>query len=64
MELQIFMYGDYSNHAAARTDDTRSFQELLSDLEALVEAGLVTPVADREGELRLAPADDDDDPPI
>ena len=49
---------------AAAMEDAAAAEELLADLLALVDAGLVTPVEDPSGDVRYAPAagDDDDEP--
>jgi hypothetical protein len=44
---------------AAAMDDEAAAEELVADLLALVDAGLVTPVED-DGEVRYAPADPED----
>lgn len=41
-----------------RSDDSpRDPRELLADISALVEAGLVVPVRDRDGQVRMTPAE-------
>jgi hypothetical protein len=45
---------------AAAMEDAAAAEELIADLLALVDAGLVTPVEDAWGDLRYAPADGDD----
>jgi hypothetical protein len=47
------------HRSAEAMDDERAAQELIDDLLALVDAGLVAPLAD-EGTVRYAPADPDD----
>jgi hypothetical protein len=50
---------------AAALDDAAAADELMADLLALVDAGLVEPVEDAWGDVRYAPAetlDPDDDP--
>lgn len=52
------LYDDSAGSASERSDDTEPDpQQLLADLAALVEAGLVVPVRDRGGEVRMIPAD-------
>jgi hypothetical protein len=46
---------------AAAMEDAAAAEELLADLLALVDAGLVTPVEDPWGDVRYAPAESDDD---
>jgi hypothetical protein len=47
---------------AAAMDDTAAAEHLIADLLALVDAGLVAPVEDAWGDIRYAPAGDDDVP--
>ena len=47
-------------HTSAAMDDADAAEELIADLLALVDAGLVTPVEDSWGDIRYAPAMDDD----
>jgi hypothetical protein len=49
--------------AAAMADEAAA-EQLIADLLALVDAGLVTPVADAWGDVRYTPTepDEDDDP--
>jgi hypothetical protein len=52
------LYDDDIDIGKARSADTDlDPQQLLEDLTALVEAGLVVPVRDREGEVRVTPAE-------
>ena len=44
---------------AAAMDDEAAAEQLIADLLALVDAGLVTPV-EEDGEVRYAPADPED----
>ena len=44
---------------AAAMDDAAAAQQLIDDLVALVDAGLIAPVEDH-GEIRYAPVDDDE----
>jgi hypothetical protein len=44
---------------AAAMADAAAAEQLVADLIALVDAGLVVPIED-EGEIRYAPADDDE----
>ncbi len=46
-------------------DDAAAAEQLIADLLALVDAGLVAPVEDAWGDIRYAPAmdDDADEPP-
>jgi hypothetical protein len=46
---------------AAAMEDAAAAEELLADLLALVDAGLVTPVEDAWGDVRYTPADDEDE---
>ena len=46
---------------AAAMEDAAAAEELLADLLALVDAGLVTPVEDAWGDVRYAPADGEDE---
>ena len=46
---------------AAAMEDAGAAEELLADLLALVDAGLVTPVEDAWGDVRYAPADGEDE---
>lgn len=52
------MLYDYpSGFSSGRSDDTEPDpRQLLADLCALVEAGLVVPVRDRDGQVRMTPA--------
>jgi hypothetical protein len=47
------------DRTAAAMEDERAARELVDDLLALIDAGLVVPLDDGD-ELRYAPADDDD----
>ena len=49
-------------HTAAAMDDAAAAEQLIADLLALVDAGLVAPVEDAWGDIRYAAAVDDDDP--
>lgn len=50
------LYEDSNGFSSGRTDDTEPDpQQLLADLAALVEAGLVVPFRDRDGEVRMTP---------
>jgi len=52
------LYDDDSHIGKARSSDTDlDPQQLLEDLTALVEAGLIVPVRDRDGEVRVTPAE-------
>jgi len=46
--------------AAAMADEAAA-EQLIADLLALVDAGLVTPVADAWGDVRYTPTEEDDD---
>ena len=48
------------DRTAAALDDEAAARQLVDDLLALVDAGLIVPVDDGE-EIRYAPAEDDDD---
>jgi hypothetical protein len=48
------------DRTAAALDDEAAARQLVDDLLALVDAGLIVPVEDGD-EIRYAPADDDDD---
>lgn len=51
------LYDDETQPTNDRSDATRPDpRQLLDDLTALVEAGLVVPVRDRDGEMRVTPA--------
>ena len=47
------------DRTAAAMADAAAAEQLVADLIALVDAGLVVPIEDR-GEIRYAPADDDE----
>jgi len=47
-------------HTAAAMDDAAAAEQLIADLLALVDAGLVAPVEDAWGDVRYAPTVDDD----
>jgi hypothetical protein len=47
-------------HTSAAMDDAAAAEQLIADLLALVDAGLVAPVEDSWGDIRYAPAMDDD----
>lgn len=47
-------------HTSAAMDDAAAAEQLIADLIALVDAGLVAPVEDAWGDIRYAPAVDDD----
>lgn len=44
---------------AAAMDDAEEAEQLIADLLALVDAGLIEPISDPGGSLRYAPAGDD-----
>jgi hypothetical protein len=46
-------------HTSAAMDDAAAAEQLIADLLALVDAGLVAPVEDAWGDIRYAPAIDD-----
>ena len=46
---------------SAAMDDAAAAEQLIADLLALVDAGLVAPAEDGWGDVRYAPATDDDD---
>lgn len=46
---------------AAAMEDAAAAEELLADLLALVDAGLVAPFEDAWGDMRYAPAESDDE---
>ena len=48
-------------HTSAAMDDAAAAEQLMADLLALVDAGLVAPEEDAWGDVRYAPAVDDDD---
>ena len=48
-------------HTPAAIDDSAAAEQLIADLLALVDAGLVAPAEDAWGDIRYAPAMDDDD---
>jgi hypothetical protein len=48
------------DRTAAAMDDAAAARELIDDLIALVDAGLVRPVEDDDGAIRYAPRDDDE----
>jgi hypothetical protein len=48
------------DRTAAAMADAEAAEQLVADLLALVDAGLVVPIEDH-GEIRYAPADDEDD---
>jgi hypothetical protein len=50
------------DRTAAAMADAEAAEQLMADLIALVDAGLVVPTDD-DGEIRYAPAQDDDDEP-
>lgn len=51
------LYEDSAGFPSHRSDDTElDPQQLLADITALVEAGLVVPVRDRDGQVRMTPA--------
>ena len=51
------LYEDFYGFSTGRSDDTEPDpQQLLADLAALVEAGLVVPLRDLDGEVRMTPA--------
>ena len=50
-------------HTAAAMDDAAAAEQLIADLLALVDAGLVAPVEDAWGDVRYAPTVDDDPGP-
>jgi hypothetical protein len=45
---------------AAAMDDDAAAQQLVDDLIALVDAGLIAPVEDHQGVIRYAPVDPDE----
>ena len=47
-------------HTSAAMDDAAAAEQLIADLLALVDAGLVAPAEDAWGDIRYAPATDDD----
>jgi hypothetical protein len=47
-------------HTSAAMDDAAAAEQLIHDLLALVDAGLVAPAEDAWGDIRYAPAMDDD----
>ena len=47
------------HRTAEAMDDERAAEELMNDLLALVEAGLVAPIPQENGTVRYAPADSD-----
>ncbi|MBB4664866.1 hypothetical protein [Conexibacter arvalis] len=52
------LYDDDTHIEPARSGDTPPDpQELLADLTALLDAGLIVPVRDRDGEVRVTPAE-------
>lgn len=52
------LYDDENRPAEDRIASTPlEPRQLLEDLTALVEAGLIVPVRDREGEVRVTPAE-------
>ena len=51
------LYDDTSGFPSGRSDGTEPDpRQLLADLAALVDAGLVVPVRDRDGQVRMTPA--------
>jgi hypothetical protein len=48
------------DRTAAAMADAEAAEQLVADLIALVDAGLVVPIED-DGEIRYAPVDDDDE---
>lgn len=52
------LYDDDTDYGAPRNDPQRlDPQDLLEDLTALLDAGLIVPVRDREGQVRVTPAE-------
>jgi hypothetical protein len=52
------LYDDDARFPQPRSDDSAlDPRQLLNDIEALVEAGLVVRLVDRDGEVRVTPAD-------
>jgi hypothetical protein len=47
-------------HTSAAMDDAAAAEQLIADLLALVDAGLVAPAEDAWGDIRYAAATDDD----
>ena len=55
------LYASPPEHrTAAAMDDAAAAQQLIDDLFALVDAGLVVPIEDDHGEVRYAPTDADE----
>ena len=48
------------HRTAEAMDDEHAAEELMNDLLALVDAGLVTPIQREQGTVRYSPADSDD----
>lgn len=51
------LYDDDIDYGAPRNDPQLDPQDLLEDLTALLDAGLIVPVRDREGQVRVTPAE-------
>lgn len=51
------LYDDDTDYGEPRSDPRLDPQELLEDLTALLDAGLIVPVRDREGQVRVTPAE-------
>lgn len=60
-DRRLELYATPPDHrTAAAMDDDAAAQQLIDDLVALVDAGLVVPIED-DGEIRYAPTDQDED---
>jgi hypothetical protein len=58
----IELYGTLPDHrTAAAMADADAAEQLVADLLALVDAGLVVPTEDDHGEIRYAPVEDVED---
>jgi hypothetical protein len=56
------LYATPPDHrTAAAMADAEAAEQLVADLLALVDAGLVVPIEDDDGEIRYAPIEDDDE---